>query len=187
MRKGRGDDGAALPRSAGDARINNNIETGMTMAAGRKKTAPKRGATNTPRGRTPSKSAQPKAKTAPPGGRTTPSRKVAQKAARGRTQTKRVPSNRTAAQMDAVLAAQFESMAQEPGQIRELRTELNDLRMLVETLTGMVEGLLTDNRAQDGDPEPDVTSEEHRASAEGADEPDTADDQRVPETADSTS
>ena len=53
MRKGRGGDEAALPRSAGDARISNNIETGMTMAAGQKKTAPKRGATNARRGRPP--------------------------------------------------------------------------------------------------------------------------------------
>jgi hypothetical protein len=88
--------------------------------------------------------------------------------------------------MDAVLAAQFESTAQELGQIRELRTELNDLRMLVEALSRMVEGLLANKRAQDGDPEPEVTSEEHPASAEDADEPDTPDDQRVPETADST-
>jgi hypothetical protein len=58
--------------------------------------------------------------------------------------------------------------------------------MLVEALTGMVEGLVANLHAQDGDPEPEVTSEEHRASAEDADESDTADDQRVPETAEST-
>jgi hypothetical protein len=149
--------------------------------------APKRGATNASRGRTPSKSAQPKAKAPPPPRRsTTPTRKVAPKAARGRTQTKRVPTNRTAAPMDAGLAAQFESVAQELGQIGELRTELKDVRMLVEALTGMVEGLVANQRAQNVDPAPEVTSEEHGASAEDADEPDTADDQRVPETAEST-
>ena len=58
----------------------------MTMAAGQKKTAPKRGATNARRGRPPSKSAQPKAKAAPPAQRTTPTRKIAQKAARSQTQ-----------------------------------------------------------------------------------------------------
>ena len=146
--------------------------------------APKRGATNASRGRTPSKSAQPKAKA--PARRTTPTRKVAPKAARGRTQTKRVPTNRTAAQMDAGLAAQFESMAQELGQIGELRTELKDVRMLVEALTGLVEGLVANQRAQDADPAPEVTSEERGASAEDADESDTADDQRVPETAEPT-
>ena len=157
----------------------------MTMAAGQKKTAPKRGATNARRGRPPSKSAQPKAKAAPPAQRTTPTRKIAQKAARSQTQTKRVPSNRTAAQIDAVLAAQFESMAQELGQIPEIRTELKDLRRLVDALTGMVEGLVANQRAQGGDPEPEVTSKEQCDSAAGADEPDTADDQRVPETAES--
>ena len=156
MRKGRGGDEAALPRSAGDARISNNIETGMTMAAGQKKTAPKRGATNARRGRPPSRSAQPKAKAAPPAQRTMPTRKIAQKAARSQTQTKRVPSNRTAAQIDPVLAAQFESMAQELGQIPEIRTELKDLRRLVDALTGMVEGLVANQRAQGGDPEPEV-------------------------------
>ena len=112
--------------------------------------------------------------------------KVAAKAARGRTQTKRVPTNRTAAQMDAGLAVQFEFMAQELGQIGELRTELKDVRMLVEALTGLVEGLVANQRAQDADPAPEVTSEERGASAEDADESDTADDQRVPETAEPT-
>jgi hypothetical protein len=156
------------------------------MAAGRKTMAPKRGATNASRGRTPSKSAQPKAKAQPPARRTTPTRKVAPKAARGRTQMKRVPTNRTAAQMDAGLAVQFEFMAQELGQIGEFRTELKDVRMLVEALTGMVEGLVANQRAQDADPAPEVISEEHGASAEDADEADTADDQRVPETAEPT-
>jgi hypothetical protein len=72
--------------------------------------------------------------------------------------------------MDAVLAAQFEAMAQEFGQIRELRIELHDLRMLVETLTGMVEGLVANHRASDGDRAPEATTaEEHRASAKDAD------------------
>ena len=146
--------------------------------------APKRGATNASRGRTPSKSAQPKVKA--PARRTTPTHKVVPKAARGRTQTKRVPTNRTAAQMDAGLAVQFEFMAQELGQIGELRTELKDVRMLVEALTGLVEGLVANQRAQDADPAPEVTSEERGASAEDADESDTADDQRVPETAEPT-
>ena len=148
--------------------------------------APKRGATNASRGRIPSKSAQPKAKAPRPARRTTPTRKVAPKAARGRMQTTRVPTNRTAAQMDAGLAVQFEFMAQELGQIGDLRTELTDVRRLVEALTGMVEGLVANQRAQDADPAPEVTTEEHRASAENADEPDTADDQRVPETAEPT-
>jgi hypothetical protein len=158
----------------------------MTMAAGRKKTAPKRGATNAPRGRTASSSAQAKAKAAPPARHKTPTRKLAQKAARGRTQTERVPSNRTAAQMDPVLAAQFESMARELRQIPEIRTELKDLRRLVEALTGMVEGLVANQRAKDGDPKPEVTSEGHRVSAKDADESDIAGDQRAPETAEAT-
>ena len=86
--------------------------------------------------------------------------------------------------MDAVLAAQFEAMAQEFGQIRELRTELHDLRMLVEALTGMVEGLVANHRISDGDRKPEVTTAEaHRASAMDADEPAPADDQHMPETA----
>jgi hypothetical protein len=89
--------------------------------------------------------------------------------------------------MDAVLAAQFEAMAQEFGQIRELRAELHDLRMLVEALTGMVEGLVANHRTSDGDRELEVTtSEEHRASAMDDDEPGPADDQRMPETAEPT-
>jgi hypothetical protein len=159
----------------------------MTMAAGRKKTAPKRGATNARRGRTPSKSAPPKAKTASPALRKTPTRTVAQKGARGGTQTKRAPANRSVAQIDAVLAAQFAAMAREFGQIRELLTELHDLRMLVEALTGMVEGLVANHRTSDGDRAPEATTAEaHRASAQDADAPNTAGDQRVPETAEPT-
>jgi hypothetical protein len=58
--------------------------------------------------------------------------------------------------------------------------------VLVEALTGMVEGLVANQRAQDADPAPEVISEERGASAEDADESDSADDQRVPETAEST-
>jgi hypothetical protein len=157
------------------------------MAAGRGKTGPKRGAANVRRGRTPSKSAPPKAKTASPARRKTPTRNVAKKGARGRTQTKLAPANRSGAPMDAVLAAQFEAMAQEFGQIRELRTDLHDLRMLVEALTGMVEGLVANHRTSDGDRAPAVTTAEaHRASARDDDEPDPADDQRMLETAEPT-
>jgi len=85
----------------------------MTMAASRRNTGPKHGATNPRRGRPPSKSAQPKAKAAPPTRRKMPAQKVAQKAVRGRAQTKRVRSNRTASQVDAALAAQIETMSQE--------------------------------------------------------------------------
>jgi hypothetical protein len=112
---------------------------------------------------------------------------MAQKGGRGGTQTKLAPAHRSGAPMDAVLAAQFEAMAQEFGQIRELRTELHDLRMLVEALTGMVEGLVANRRTGDGNREPEVTAlEEHRASAMDDDEPDPADDQRMPETAEPT-
>lgn len=154
------------------------------MAAGRKNTPPKQGATKARRGRPPGKWAP--SKTAGPARPKTPTRKVAQKAAHARTQTKPVPSNRTAAQMDAVLAAQFEAMAQELGQIRELRTELNDVRMLVQALTEMVEGLVANQRAQDADPEPAFAAEERHAAAADAGEPDTADDHHGPETAEST-
>jgi len=115
-----------------------------------------------------------------------PTQKVAQKAERDRTQTKRVPSNRTASQVDAALAAQIQSMAQEVGQIPEVRTELKDLRKLVEALTGMVEGLVANHRTQGGDPGLEVTPEKHRAPSDDADESETADDQGVPETAEST-
>jgi hypothetical protein len=159
----------------------------MTMAAGRKKTAPKHAAANARRGRTPSKSAPPKAKTASPAHRKTATRNVAQKGARGGTQTKPAPAHRSGAPMDAVLAAQFAAMAQEFGQIRELRTELHDLRVLVEALTGMAEGLMANHRTSDGDREPEVTTAEaHHASARDDDEPDPADDQRMPETAEPT-
>ena len=72
------------------------------------------------------------------------------------------------------------------GQIPEVRTELKDLRRLVEELAGMVEGLIASQRAQGGDPGSEVTPEKHRALAEDADESDTADDQGVRETAEST-
>jgi len=49
----------------------------------------------------------------------------------------------------------------------------------------MVEGLIASQRAQGGDPGPEVTPEKHRALAEDADESDTADDQGVRETAES--
>ena len=186
IRKGRGGDGAVSPQCAGDAGMINNIETGMTMAASRKNTGPKHGATNPRRGRPPSKSAQPKAKAAPPARRNMPTQKVAQKAVRDRTQTKRVPSNRTASQVDAALAAQIETMALEVGQIPEVRTELKDLRRLVEELTGMVERLVANQRAQGGDPGPEAAPGKHRPLAEDTDESDTADDQGVPETAEST-
>jgi hypothetical protein len=156
------------------------------MAASRKNTGPKHGATNPRRGRPARKSAQPNAKAALPTRRKMPAQKVAQKAVRGRTQTKRVPSNRTTSQVDAALAAQIETMAQEVGQIPGVRTDLRDLRRLVEELAGMVEGLIANQRAQGGDPWPEVTPEKHRALAEDADESDTADDQGVPETAEST-
>jgi hypothetical protein len=156
----------------------------MTMAAGRKKAAPKHAAAKARRGLPPSKSAPPKVKTASPARRKTPTRNVAQKGARVGTRTKLAPANRSGAPMDAVLAAQFEAMAQEFGQIRELRTELHDLRMLVEALTGMVEGLVANHRISDGDRKPEVTTAEaHRASAMDADEPAPADDQHMPETA----
>jgi hypothetical protein len=146
------------------------------MAAGRKKAAPKRRATSARRGRPPIKSAPPKAQ----------SRKVAQKAAPSRTQTRRAPSTRTAPEVDAGLAAQLESMTQELGQIRETRSELKDLRRLVEVLTGMVEGLVANRRVQIGGPEQEVTSAEHRAPAQDAAEPHAADNQRVLERAEST-
>ena len=77
-------------------------------------------------------------------------------------------------------------MAQDLELIRGLRTELSDLRIAVETLTGMVEDLAANQRAQDGNPEPEVASEEDGASPVHVDEPETADDQRAPETAEST-
>jgi hypothetical protein len=155
------------------------------MAAGRKKTAPKHGATNARPGRTASSSVQAKAKAAPPARPKRPTRKVAQKAVRDRTQARRPESNRTVPQVDAVLAGQLESVAHELGQLRETRAELKDLRRLIEALTGMVEGLVADQRVQGGPSEQDVTSEEHRAPAKDADEPDTADDQRGLEPAES--
>ena len=167
-------EGAASPQLAGDARVINSIETGKTMAADRKNAAPKRRATNARRGRPPVKSAQPKA--AAPARPKTPHQKVAQKATPGRTQTRRTPSNRAAPHVDAGLAGQLESMTQELGQIRETCSELKDLRRLVETLTGMVEGLVASQRVQIGSPEQEVTSAEHRSTAQDAEEPDAADD-----------
>lgn len=49
-------------------------------------------------------------------------------------------------------------MAQELGEIREIRADLRDLHRLVETLTGMIEGLPASR--QDGNPEQAVTAEE---------------------------
>ena len=67
--------------------------------------------------------------------------------------------------------------------IHGLRTGLSDLRIAVETLTGMVEDLAANQRAQDGNPEPEIASEEDGASPVHVEEPD---DQRTPETAEST-
>jgi hypothetical protein len=52
--------------------------------------------------------------------------------------------------MDAGLTARLGSMAQELGQIRKICNELRDVRRLVETLTGMVEGLVANQRVQIG-------------------------------------
>jgi hypothetical protein len=87
--------------------------------------------------------------------------------------------------MDDVLAERLESMAQELGEVREIRAELKNLRRLVEALTGMVEGLTATQRRQDGNLEQEAISDEHQAP-EDAGEPDTADDQPVPETAEFT-
>jgi hypothetical protein len=153
----------------------------MAMAAGRKSTTPKRGATNARRGRPPIKSAQ--QKTTVPARPKTPNQKVAKKAARGRAQPRRASSSHPAHQMDAVLIAQLETMAQELGEIREIRAELKDLRGLVESLTSMVEGLAATQPLQGGRPEQEVASEEHRATVDNAREPDAAGDQHVLETA----
>ena len=48
-------------------------------------------------------------------------------------------------------------MTQELGQIRETRGELKGLRRLVEALTGMVEGLVANQRVQIGGPEQEAT------------------------------
>jgi hypothetical protein len=173
-------------RMQGDASMINNIETDMTMSAGRKNTGPKRETTRPRRGRTPSKSAQRQAKAAPLTRRKMPTQKGARKVAHERTQTKRVLSNRTAGQIDAALAAQIEAMAQQVGQIPEVRAELKELRRLVEALTGTVEGLIATQRTQSGNPEPEVKSERHGDSAKDADESDTVNDHGVPETAEST-
>ena len=158
----------------GDGAIINNIETGVIMAAGRKKTAAKRGATTARRGRTASMTAKVKAKAPTPPRRKAPARKAAQKAPRSGAQVKRAPSSRGAARLDAVLAAQLEAIAQDLELIREFRTELSDLRIAVETLTGMVEDLAANQRAQDGNPEPEIASEENGASPVQVDEPETA-------------
>jgi len=155
----------------------------MTMAAGRKNTAPKRRATTARGGRPSGKSGPPKA--AGPVRPKTPTRKVAQTATPGRPQTKRARSSRIAPQVDAGLTARLESMAQELAQIRDTCNELRDVRRLVETLTGMVEALVANQRVQTSGSEQEVTSEEHHAPAEAAGEPDTADDQQELESADS--
>jgi uncharacterized membrane protein YccC len=153
----------------------------MTMAAGRKSTAPKRGVTNARRGRPPIKSARPK--TTASARPKTANQKAAKKAARGRTQSRRASSShRTPPKMDAVLAAQLETMAQEFG---EIRAELKDLRGLVEALTSMVEGLMATQRLQAPKPEQEVTSEEHQGRVEDVGRPDVADDQDILEMAES--
>jgi hypothetical protein len=150
----------------------------MTMAAGRKSTAPKRGVTNARRGRPPIKSAQ--QKTTVPARPKTRNQKVAKKAARGRAQSSQASSSYPALQMDAVLTARLETMAQELGEIREIRADLKGLRGLVEALTSIVEGLAaTTQRLPGSRPEQEITSEMHRATQEDAAEPDTAGDQQV--------
>lgn len=155
----------------------------MTMAAGRKSTVAKRGATNAHRGRAPIKVARPKTKVrALP---KTPKQKVAKKAARGRTQPRRASSSRTPIQIAPAIAAQIETLAQELGEIREIRAELKDLRGLIEVLTSMVAGLMATERPHDDNPEREVMSEEHQAPVEDAVEPDTTGDLNIPETAES--
>lgn len=145
--------------------------------------APKRRAADTRRGRPPIKSAQPK--TAVLARPKASAKKVAKKVARGRTQpTQALPSRTTAPAMDAVLAAKLESMAQELGEIREIRADLRVLRKLVEALTDMIEALAA-NR-QDTNPKRKATSEVDQPPVEDAAEAGTAGDHHVLETAEST-
>ena len=144
------------------------------MAGGRKKTAAKRGTTTARRGRTASATATVKAKAATPARRKAPTRKAALKAPRSRTQAKPAPSNRGTARLDAVLAARLEAIAQDLELIRGLRDEVSDLRIAVETLTGMVEDLVANQRTQDESPELEVSSEEEDVSPQHADEPEAA-------------
>lgn len=131
----------------------------------------------------PIKSAQ--SKTAVPARPKTSAKRVAKKVARGRTQPTRAPSSRTTApELDAVLAAKLESMAQELGEIREIRADLRVLRRLVEALTDMIEALPA-NR-QDSNPKRKATSEEDQPPVEDATEPGTVGDHDVLETAEST-
>jgi hypothetical protein len=149
----------------------------MTMAAGGKNTAPKRGVTNARRGRPPIKAAQ--QKTTVSARPKTPNQTIAKKTARGRKQPRRASTSHAAPQRDTVLTAQLQTMAQELGEIREIRAELKDLRGLVEALTGTVEGLAAAQRLQSGRPEQEATSEQHRATLENVGEADAAGDQHV--------
>jgi hypothetical protein len=115
----------------------------------------------------------------------TPKQKVAKKAARGRTQSRRASSSRTPTQMDPTIAAQIETLAQDLAEIREIRAELKDLRGLIEVLTSMVAGLMATQPPQDDNPEQEVMSEEHQPPVEDAVEPDATGDLHIPETAES--
>lgn len=87
--------------------------------------------------------------------------------------------------MDAGLTAQLEAMAHGLGQIDEARAELKDLRRLIEVLTGMVEGLVANQRASGDEPEQELTSEAPPASAK-AEETGAADDHPARELAESS-
>ena len=79
-------------------------------------------------------------------GHSVPGKGTTEKAARGRAQTRRkTTSIRGAGQMDAVLAAQLEAIANGLEHITDIRAELQELRTIVEELVQSVAALVANS------------------------------------------
>ena len=81
-----------------------------------------------------------------------PSKGTAEKPARGKVQTRRkTTSIRGAGQMDAVLAAQLEAIANGLEQFTDIRAELQELRTIVEELVQTVAALVANSTVSGSD------------------------------------
>ena len=128
------------------------------MAAGSKRPSNRHGTATTGRRSSGSKpvrapiGASPPRRRKMPAGHSVPGKGTTEKPARGRAQTRRkATSIRGAGQMDAVLAAQLEAIANRLEQITEIRAELQELRTIVEELVQSVAALVASSAVSGSD------------------------------------
>ena len=133
------------------------------MAAGPKRPSKRHGTATTGRRSPSSKPVRAPIGASPPrrrkieAGHSVPGKGTSEKPGRGRVQTRRkATSIRGAGQMDAVLAAQLEAIANGLEQITDIRTELQELRTIVEELVQSVTALVAKSAVSGSDLEQSV-------------------------------